>query len=133
VRSRNLQVTANKRGAPFKDIRGWSLRFFGIDLEHRVIFPSWVDVEMEVGDFLVRARSIALPEADTIRLKGLVDRSRYTRDGLHIPTRKVVGELEDVLDMRLGNDQRVSRVCLPNVDESEYVVRLPYLCSIKLA
>jgi len=91
-----------------------------------IVTQPRMNVEMEVRDLLIRARADRVPKTQTLIGKGGGDRPRDAGNGCHQSRAGRVVELPNVSQVLTRNDERVTGVKLPQVDERQSEVVFPH-------
>jgi len=98
-------------------------RAAGIDSQKTVASPAWMNVDVEMWDFLKCGRPDRVPQAQTLVRKRQRDSSCYTTDGCHERGAGGLIQFADVCQMGSRNDECVPRMELASVDKGHcYVV-----------
>jgi len=89
---------------------GWRLR---VNAQNIVAYEAWMDVYVQVWNFLERCLADRVPETQALIRKSTTDCTSYPRHHGHECGARSVVKLAHVMEMLSRNDKRVAWVELP--------------------
>ena len=93
-----------------------------IDPKQSVAKTAWMDVDVEMRDFLIRARAGGMPDAQPVVRKNGVDCTSDLGHRRHHGAGDVFVGDANVYDVTPGNDENVSRMELPLIEKGDGLV-----------
>jgi hypothetical protein len=84
-----------------------------VNTQNVIAYETWMDVDVQVRNFLERCLANRVPETQALIGKGTTNCTRDARHHGHERGASSVVKLANIMEMLSRNDQRVTRVELP--------------------